>query len=78
MRSRPVRGTRARLMPMLRAVLSMLSISFVGKRVLIRVKPGRTRTPSMEEPLLSNVRRLMCRLPSFPLASHVRDAYILN
>lgn len=30
-------GTRAKLIPMLRAVRSMLSISFVGNRALIRL-----------------------------------------
>jgi len=32
-RRRPTRGTRARLVPMLRTVLSMLSIPLVGARV---------------------------------------------
>ena len=36
-RSSPVMGTRARLIPMLRAVRSMLSISFVGNRALMRL-----------------------------------------
>ena len=43
-------GTSARLIPMLRAVRSMRSSSFFGKRSLMRLYPGRNRTkmaPSM-------------------------------
>ena len=41
MSRRPTRGTRAKLVPMLRAILSGLSISLVGYSVLMRLCPGR-------------------------------------
>ena len=37
-------GTKARLTPMLRAILSMLSISLTGNRALMRAYPGSHRT----------------------------------
>lgn len=44
LRRNPVIGTRARLIPMLRAIRSMLSISLVGNRALMKVYPGSHRT----------------------------------